>query len=224
MNTNERLARRSPSFEEGASTSARLVGLVLIVASIAYMRVLADLGWHMTQEDHAIAAEAPTQSTPETYASIALRMGPVSTGVIRVDDALRGFLTGDVDVAVAQLLVRRVPCNTLPWQGRPPVTCLAGEAIGTVHEVILSACEAKWVPVEAARAELATLLAHKPGLYAISQVSGSYRAVLAWPDAPDQSLVLVISSEGVTSYGAGCGLPLAPTTGHELAFVSAPSR
>jgi hypothetical protein len=60
------------------------------------------------------------------------------------------------------------------------------------------------------------MFAEVPGLYAVTRGNAGYTAVLSWPNAPDRSLVLTISSAGVMSYGAGCGLPAAPKPGREL--------
>ena len=77
---------------------------------------------------------------------------------------------------------------------------------------------------DAARAELAAVLADTPGVYAIDGLNGSYTAVLSWPDALDRSLVLTISPAGVTSYGTECGVPLDPNPGRELEFATAPGQ
>lgn len=211
-------------YQERATTSTVLVRLALICAAITYMVMLTELGRNLAGRDHAIAVEPPAQSALETLPTVALRMGPVSTGVIAVDDAVRGFLNGDVNEALSQLVVREVRCGTLPWGGMPALTCLAAEAPGTLNEMVLTGCEAKWVTGEAAQTELRTLIADTPGLSSVSQVSGGYRALLSWPDALDRSLVLGISSLGVTSYSTGCGPTLASGAGHELLFASTPGR
>jgi len=205
---------------EVTTTSTWIVRLALIGATVAYLLVVAPWGWRLLPKDHAGASEPLTQSAPATPPTNALRMGPVSTGIIAVDDAVRGFLKGDVAEAHSQLVVQQVRCGILPWGGAPALACAAAQAPGTVREMVLSACGAKWVTAEAARAEFTTLLADTPGLYAVSQVSGGYSAVLTWPNAPNRSLVLKISSVSVTWYGTGCGLPLVPNDGHELLFAT----
>ena len=209
---------------EGAAPFEWLARLVLVAAAVAYMLVVADLGWNLMQADHASAAESSIQPTPEPQPAEALRMGPVSTAVSAVDDALRGFLKGDVAAAFSQLSVEQVPCGTLPWEGAPALACVAKEQPGAPHDLVLSGCGATWVTPEAAKAELESLLADEPGLSAVTPVNGGYRAVLLWPGASDQSLVLWISSAGVKWYGTGCGLPPLPKSGRDLAFVATSAR
>ncbi len=211
-------------YGEVTTASTWIVRLALTGATLVYMLVVARWGWNFAQEDHAGAAEPQVQLASETAPSGELRMWPLTTGIVVVDEAVSGFLKGNVDEAFSHLLLRQVRCGTVPSGGAPALGCLAGEEPGTVHELILSACEARWVTGEVALAELATLLANAPGLYAVSQVRGGYTAVLTWPGALDRSLVLEVSSVGVASYGAGCGLPLAPAAGRELAFVAAPGH
>jgi hypothetical protein len=207
-----------------ATVARSILRLVLIGAVLTAVLLEANLGWHWAQEGHAVAAEPTAQVAPETVAPSPLRMGPVSTGIAVVDDAVRPFLEGDVDRAFSQLVVQQVRCGTIPLGGTPALSCPAAEAPGTVHELILATCEPKWVTAEAAKAELGALLAEVPGLYAVTRGNAGYTAVLSWPDAPDRSLVLTISSAGVTSYGAGCGLPVVPKPGRELEFLVAPGR
>jgi len=199
-----------------------LTRMAVLGAFVAYLLVAVALGGHFTGQSHAIAEQPLPQPTSQPHLAGQLHMGPVSTGVAEVDTVLRGFLAGDVDGAVSQLIVQQVPCGTLPSGGAPFLPCLATEPRGTVHEGILSTCEPKWVTAEAAKAELATMLGDRPGLYAIDGLNGSYTAVLSWLDAPDRSLVLTISSVGVTSYGAECGPPVVPNPGHELEFATTP--
>jgi len=209
-----------PDQRNGATVSAPLMRLVVIGAFGAYLLVVAGLGEHFTGPGHAAAEPLSSQSKVESFVSGQLRMGPVSTGFPEVDNAVRGFLAGDVGVANSQLLVQQVPCGTLPSGGAPFLHCVAPEPRGTVHELVLSTCPPKWVTAEAANAELASALADTPGLYAVDRLSNSYTAVLSWPDALDRSLVLTISAAGVTSYGTTCGLPLDPSPDREMQFVT----
>ena len=208
----------------GATVARSLLRLALFGGVLAGLVLGADLGWHWTQEGHANAAAPSAGLAPGTPPVSTLRMGSASSGVPAVDDALRGFLEGDADQALARLVVQKVRCGTLPVGGAPALACLATEAPGTEHKLVLSLCEPKWVTPEAARAELGALLADRPGLYAVARASTTYTAVLSWPDAPDRSLVLAISSAGVMGYGAGCGLPLAAKPGRELDYLIAPGR
>lgn len=190
-----------------------LVGLLLVGAS---------LGWNVTQEGHAAGDEpalASTAPVSEGDVPSPLIMGPVSTGVPVVDDALRGFLTGDVDAAFAGLVIREVPCGVPPWGGVPVLACAKGEGPGAIHQVILSGCEPGWVSPEAARAELTTLLVVTPGVYSATRSGPDYVTVLAWPDGPERALNLVISSLGITSYASGCGLPIPAKPGDALKLV-----
>jgi hypothetical protein len=208
-------------FRTGGTVARAVLRLVLFGSVVASVLLGAGLGWQWTQEGHAIAAEPSTPVASATIPASPLRMGPVSTGIVAVDDALRGFLLGDAGQAFSQLVAQQVRCGTLPLGGAPALSCLATEAPGTAHELILAACGPKWVTAEAAKAELGILLADRPGLSAVYQGTAGYTAVLSWPDAPDRSLVLTISSAGVTAYGAGCGVPLAAKPGRELELVSA---
>jgi hypothetical protein len=149
-------------------------------------------------------------------------MGPVSTGVTAVDDALRGFLIGDLETAVSRLIVRDVPCGVLPWGGVPALPCLPRQAPGTVRPVVLAGCQPTWATPEAARDELATLLLETPGVHSIARTGEDYASVLSWPDAPERTLVLNISSAGITSYAAGCGPLAATASGYALKFGRAP--
>jgi hypothetical protein len=198
------------------------VRLAVIVVVAALCLGVADLGWHMRPEQHAIAAEPVVQPVAEAAPPALLRMGPVSTGVIAVNDALRGFLNGDADAAFSEIVVRRVPCGTVPSEGRPILACTAGENPGALHQLILSGCKPAWVTPQAAKDELGALLVDTPGLYAVGQDSVGYSAVLSWLDAPERSLILTISSAGVTSYRAGCGLPESATVGRPLTFATTP--
>lgn len=220
----ERPAELPRDHRGGAVLSGFLMRMAVLGAFITYLLVVAELGGHLTGESHAIAEQPSPQSTSQPHAAGLLHMGPVSTGVTAVDTAVRGFLAGDVDGAFAQLIAQQVACGTLPSARAPFLPCLATEPRGTVHQLILSTCEPKWVTAEAAKAELAAVLADTPGVYAIDGLNGSYAAVLSWPDALDRSLVLTISPAGVTSYGTECGVPLDPNPGRELEFATAPSQ
>jgi hypothetical protein len=209
-------------YRRGAAISAFLVRVAVTGGFVAYLLFVAELGGRLSGQTHVIAEQPVPQSASQTHTPGHLSMGPVSTGVAEVDNAVRGFLAGDVDGASSQLAVRQIVCGTLPSGGAPFLPCLATEPRGTVHELILSTCEPKWVTADAARAELATVLADTPGVYAIDGLNGSYTAVLSWPDALDRSLVLTISPAGVTSFGTECGLPVDPNPGRELEFATAP--
>ena len=218
----ERPVRRSSEQPGGTTVSRFPARVVVIGAFVAYVLLVAELGGHLTGHSHAIAAQPPPESSAQPHVAGELRMGPVFTGIPIVDDGLRGFLSGDAEGAFSQLIVQQVACGTLPSGGAPFLPCLATEPRGTVHEVILSTCEPKWVTAEAAKAELATALADAPGVYAIDGLNGSYTAVLSWPGALDRSLVLTISAAGITSYGTACGPPLDQNPGRELEFATAP--
>jgi hypothetical protein len=211
-------------FRTGGTVARAVLRVVVFGSVLASLLLGAGLGWHWTQEGHAIAAEPSTPVASETVPASPLRMGPVSTGIVAVDDALRGFLLGDAGQAFSQLVVQQVRCGTLPLGGAPALSCLATDAPGTVHDLILATCGPKWVTAEAAKAELGTLLADKPGLSAVYRENAGYTAVLSWPDAPDRSLVLTISPAGVTSYAAGCGAGPAAKPGHELELVTVAGR
>jgi hypothetical protein len=195
---------------------------VAVGAFVGLLLVGASLGWNVTQEGHAAGDEpalAATAPNPGGDVPSPLLMGPVSTGVPAVDDALRGFLTGDIEAAFAELVIREVPCGVPPWGGVPVLVCAKGEAPGAVHQLILSGCEPGWTSPKAAKAELATLLAVTPGVYSVARSGRDYVTVLAWPDAPERSLSLGVSSLGITSYAAGCGVPMAAKPGYALKFV-----
>jgi hypothetical protein len=199
--------------------------LTVVGAVITLFAVAALMGWHVTRQSQAAAhqpAQPAVQSMPATDSADTLQMGKVSLGVPAVDYALGAFLTGDVGAAVSQLVVRHITCGTIPSEGTPVLPCAATERPGTVHEVVLSACTPRWLPVEAARLEVATLLTDTPGLVAVTTFASSYTAVLSWPNAPDRSLVLTITSLGVTSYGSTCGPPTAPTFGRPVEAVALP--
>lgn len=216
---------RLPGEHLGDTTISRFPARVLVIgAVVAYVLLVAELGGHLTGHSPASAAQPVAQSSAQPTQAGQLRMGPISSGVPSVDDALRGFLAGDVDAAFSQLTVQQVACGALPSGGTPFLPCVAPEARATVHELIQSTCGPKWVTADAARADLETALAATPGLYAVDRIGSAYMAVLSWPDALDQSLVLTISAAGVTSYGTACGVPAEPAPGHALDFVTAPGR
>jgi hypothetical protein len=218
----ERPAELLREYRRGAAISAFLVRVAVTGGFVAYLLIVAELGGRLSGQSHAIAEQPVPQSASQTHTPGHLSMGPVSTGVAEVDNAVRGFLAGDVDGAFSKLAVQQIGCGTLPSGGAPFLPCLATEPRGTVHELILSTCKPKWVTGDAARTELATVLADTPGVYAIDGLNGSYTAVLSWPDALDRSLVLTISPVGVTSYGIACGPPLDPNPGRKLGFATAP--
>lgn len=215
---------RSQLAQSVATFAAFVVRLTLVAIVAGTYLIVAGVGWNWAQERDAVSEEPTPRLTPPTALPNALRAGPVATGVVPIDEALRGFLAGDVDAALGRLIVQEVPCGTLGWQGAPAISCVVGEKPGTVHELILSGCEPTWVTAETARSDLAALLADKPGLYAAMRGSSGYTAVLSWPDAPDRSLVLRVTPEGVTSYAAGCETPAAATQGHALELVSIRDR
>lgn len=207
----------------------RKASLVLRLASVgalaAFFTVVGSLGWVFTQEDRAVgdgAALPSVASAAEAPPSSPLVMGPVSTGVTAVDDALRGFLIGDLETAVSRLIVRDVPCGVLPWGGVPALPCLPKQAPGTVRPVVLAGCQPTWVVPDAASAELGALLLETPGVYSIARSGEGYASVLSWPDAPERTLVLNISSAGISSFAAGCGPAPAPSSGYALKFARTP--
>lgn len=203
-----------------APHSAFLVRLGFLGGVAAFVLVAGELSWNMTQKGHAITELPTAQAAPKTQAASALRMGPVSTGVTAVDNAARGFVAGNLEEAFAQLIRQKIACGSLPWGNRVVLPCLPGEAPGTAHEMTLFGCQPTWIPADAARTELAALLANTPGLYAVTRSGGDYRVALGWPDATDRSLVLIVSSLGVVSFGTECGLPLEPTAGRQIGFVT----
>lgn len=220
-----RRADRSP--RHGAAFRTILVRSASIGALVSALLVGGGLSWNLVRESDAAVDERALVSTavaPDPSPINPLSMGPISTGVPFVDDALRGFLSGDIEAALATLLVREVPCGVPPWGGVPVLACAKGEAPGAVHEVILSGCEPGWISPEAARAELTSLLAVTPGVYSVARSGRDYVTMLAWPEAPDASLNLVVSSLGITSYAAGCEVPVAAPPGYALKFASGQSR
>lgn len=214
------LERRSGHDRKRATIPAAVARLAFLGAVATYVLMLAELGAAFFQEEGRAVAEEPAAPViASVQPASQLHMGPVSTGVAPVDTALSGFLAGDPEAALSEMVLQQIPCGTLPWGGQPMLRCAAGEVRSTAHEMILSGCEPKWVTPEAARTELETLLADRPGVLAVVRVKDSYNATLSWPDAPDRSLILTISATGVTSYGAECGAPPEGLTS-DLPFVT----
>ncbi len=210
-----------------AALTSLLVRLAIVGTLATYLLVIAAVAEHSTKhssaQSHAIAEQSSPQTTIQPDQAGQLHMGMVSTGVAEVDNALRGFLTGDVEGAFSQLISQQVSCGTLPAGGMPFLPCSATEPRGTVHEMILATCEPRWATADEAKAELEAVLTETPGLYVIERQHSTYTAVLSWPNARDRSLVLTISAAGVTSYGTACGIPSDPNPDRELTFVTAHS-
>jgi hypothetical protein len=215
--------------DERPSGLGRKSSLVLRVGSVAslaaFFTVVAGLGWALTEEGSAAgdgAALPAIAAAAEAAPSGALVMGPVTTGVAAVDDALRGFLLGDPETAASHLIVRDVPCGVLPWGGFPALPCLPKQPPGTVRAVVLAGCQPTWMAPAAAAAELQTLLLETPGVHSIARSGQGYASVLSWPDAPERTLVLNISSAGITSFSADCGPATSSASGYALKFARTP--
>lgn len=208
-----REGRHSPVTDPGVEASSadtrvtfRLLALFGFIGVVTvFLLVAVAFARNLTQEARASAAPPAAIQPTEIQTVTALRMGPVSTGIIAVDNALRAFLEGDADQAASNLVLEKVECGAVPWGGAPPLACGAEEATGSRHELVLAGCERAWISREVARAELGTLLVTRPGLLSVAKANGAYRAILSWPNASDQTLALMISAAGVTSYASGCG-------------------
>lgn len=188
-----------------SSAVARLLALSGFIGIVAMLFFAGGFVRNLSTDASASVAPPAALQRAEVKAAPALRMGPVTTGIAPVDDALRGFLAGDADQAASKLVFENVPCGAVPWGGVPALPCAAEEATGSTHEVFLAGCEPAWISRQAARAELGTLLAQRPGLLSVAKANGAYHAVLSWPDATDHTLMVTISATGVTSYASGCG-------------------
>ncbi len=205
----------------GLASLGRVLGVGVAFSLVVGMALL---GWHVTRQTSAVAAQPPVQSTPAPASDSTFQMGNVSVGVPAVDSALGAFLTANAGAAVSQLVVQHITCGTIPSRNGPVLPCLEDETPGAVHDVVLATCPSRWVPVEAARAEIAALLTDTPGVFAVTTAASTYTAVLSWNDAPNRSLVLTINALGVASYGSACGPPAVPSLGRAVAFAAVPGR
>ena len=205
------LARRQLS----TTTQRNRCPLREIVTRLAFAGALTSVvlafigcGSQLTAVGEATSNETPPDAESPMDAS---QKAGVSTGSAEVDEALRGFLENDRDHALARLIVQQVPCGVLPWGALPPHPCATGEALGTVHELILTHCGLTWTTPEAARADLSPLLAKRPILLGSSRTRGDHKVLLSSANSLDRSIVLTISPLGITSYGVGCGTHVDPT-------------
>ncbi len=193
--------------DDGQSAAEHIVRLGFIVLVAAYFAVVAIVGWQtFSTHKGARAAEAPAVVVVVGLPRSSASHGD-STGVPMVDRAVAGFVSGDANTAFSELAYQRVSCGTIPHDGWPGLVCLQGENPGSPHEMFLSGCEPTWITAESARSLVGELLFTTPYLFAVDEVEGGYRAVLAWQNDPERSLVANISLDGVTSLEAGCDLP-----------------
>lgn len=198
-----------PHRDDGArSAGERVAGLAFITLVAAYFAIVAVVGWQtFGDRPDATAAEKPVAVVVTIAGSSPLGSRGNVTGVEMVDDALRGFLRGDVETALAGLVFQQISCGTLPSQGEPVLPCIDGQRPGSTSEQFLTGCDPAWVTADSARTRIGKLVADVPDLYAVGTEGAGYRAILSWLDTPQLSLVLHISSDGVTSFQSGCDAP-----------------
>lgn len=185
-----------------------LLRVVLIVLSVAFVPVPVAVGWQWLPGSPVVLVQASEQSAPaaaETGQRFGL--GTPSIEDASMNRALDLFLASDFGEGATPFVEQLVPCGALPWDSQPALACVAGEPLGTRYSLVLSACQPQWMTPEAANVELRSLFSDSKGSAARVRRGDDYSAVITWAGAPERSLVLALSSEGVTSFRANCDVP-----------------
>lgn len=195
--------------DDSRSAGAKILRAGFIALVAVYFATIGVVGWRAF-------SESPGTAAPEEPLAVSVSVSTVSpapasrgnkTGIPMVDDALKGFFRGEVEAVFSVLVFQPVGCGTMPSHSEPGLTCREGQIPGSRSELFLTGCEPTWMTAESVRTKIGELVRNVPKLYAVGKEQDGYRAVLSWPDAARQSLVVNISPAGVTSFQSGCALP-----------------
>ncbi len=153
------------------------------------------------------AGRAQTAAATAQKQEDQLTDSPRRTGNDGVDRALDAVESGDLQSLVGMVRYSRVGCSTRPGGGLPqPPACPSGTTDGTPVDVVLAMyCEGQYRSREAARDDLAELLAGDPQVYAVYSLkdpqTGEDRFWLVFGrGAPLQpTMTLAMGDEGVDS-------------------------
>lgn len=156
----------------------------------------------------------PTAVKPNTAVPASAGARPPATNIPILDRVLDAVARGDGQALGDLLVVSPVACVKDPYGKIPVLECRAGEAEGTIHEVVLhGSCETGWADLADARALMNVYLRHDLKLYAVAESAadtGSYRAVFFETSGNRIGVAFNVSPEGIDSYGGGCGVASPP--------------
>lgn len=185
-----------------------LLRLALIAVAVAFVPVPVAVGWQWLPGSPVVLVQASEQSAPEApEAGQRFGAGSPSIEDVSMEQALDLFLANDFGEGATPFVERMIPCGALPWDDQPALPCAPGEPPGTRHSLVLSACQPQWMTPEAANVELRSLFSDSKGSATRVRRGDDYSAVITWAGVPERSLVLALSSEGVTSFRANCDMP-----------------
>lgn len=186
---------------------ARLGRIGAIVAALIIVPIVAAAGWQLLPSGSRTSLVVSALTVTETPGGPTFASEGATTGSGSRDAALDRFLASEFGAGTSAMLDNRVSCGALPWGNRPVLPCAPGEALGTSHSLVLAGCESGWLTPEVANEELRTLFSGGAGSAARVRTGDDYSAVVTWPGASQQSLVLMVTGSGITSFKANCDVP-----------------
>jgi hypothetical protein len=160
-------------------------------------------------------AEAPQNPTPPVVTPTPEPSDPQSrpTGIASVDEAIAAVRDGELRSVIDMLVFQQEACSPAGQGAGAPPECGAGEAPGTLVDVVMFAsCEGYWVREHQAQTNLARFVEGDVELYGVFRTDGpafdgaDYVAIFAAErDEGTLAEAVYLTDEGITGADYGCG-------------------